>query len=421
MNDPVNDKVLKDLEYYLVGGALRDSQLGLAQKDRDWVVVGTTPAQMESRGFRPVGRDFPVFLHPTTHEQYALARTERKTARGYRGFSIWTSPDVSLEQDLARRDLTINAMAQAPDGRIIDPFNGARDLNRGVLRHVSPAFAEDPLRVLRVARFMARFGARGFIVADETLELMRHIVAADEMEALTPERVWQEMRGALAEPRPDLFITTLRDCGALVRVLPEVDALFGIPQPARYHPEIDTGQHILLVMQQAALLSDAPEVRFGALLHDVGKALTPNSEWPSHIKHEIRGLVGVDSVCDRLRVPTAYRALAKHVCRYHLVMHCLDQLKPVTVLKLLKSIDALRKPQQLEYFGLACEADSRGRHGRENVDYPQRTLLLTYRNALKSVDLGDVGTLGLAPAQIAEQVKRRQIKALAVVKSNWKP
>ncbi len=410
------DSALDELEYYLVGGAVRDALLGVENADRDFVVVGSTPEEMIRRGFRAVGRDFPVFLHPATGDEYALARTERKTGRGYGGFTVWASPEVTLTQDLGRRDLTINAMARAADGALIDPFGGRADLERGVLRHVSEAFAEDPLRVLRVARFMARFAPRGFTVADETLALMKRIVAAGEMEALTPERAWQEIARALLEPAPGAFIETLRDCGALARVLPEVDALFGVPQSPEYHPEIDTGTHMIMVMEMAAQLSDDLEVRFAALLHDVGKALTPADELPRHVGHESRGVPAVEAVCRRFRVPNACARLARLVCRHHLLMHRLEELKPATVLRLLKALDPIRRPRHARWFALACEADARGRGGRQGADYPPARLLEHYCQAMRGLDLSDVA----GRADAAAEVERRQLEALGAARRQWR-
>ena len=411
----MTDSILNDLEYYLVGGAVRDDLLGIGVADRDYVVVGATPEEMSRRGFRTVGRDFPVFLHPDTGEEYALARTERKTGRGYGGFTVWAAPDVTLEQDLARRDLTINAMARAPDGGLVDPFGGRDDLDRGVLRHVSDAFAEDPLRVLRTARFMARFAPRGFRVAGETLALMRRIVDADEMEALTAERAWQEIARALLEPAPSAFVKTLRECQALARLLPEVDALFGVPQSAQYHPEIDTGVHVLMVLDMAARLDGPLEARFAALVHDLGKGLTPAGEWPRHVGHESRGVPAVDAVCERFRVPNACARLARLVCRHHLVMHRLETLRPATVLRLLKALDVLRRPEHAAWFALACEADARGRGGREEADYPPRRLLARYADALREVDLSGVAAYADVPAE----VERRQLAALRAAREAW--
>ncbi len=416
----MTDSTLNDLEYYLVGGAVRDDLLGIDVADRDYVVVGATPEAMSRRGFRKVGRDFPVFLHPATCEEYALARTERKTGRGYGGFTVWAAPDVTLEQDLARRDLTINAMARTPEGHLVDPFGGRADLDRGVLRHVSDAFAEDPLRVLRTARFMARFASRGFTVADETLALMRRIVDADEMEALTAERAWQEIARALLEPTPSAFVTTLRECGALARLLPEVDTLFGVPQSAQYHPEVDTGLHVLMVVDMAARLESPLEVRFAALVHDLGKGLTPAAQWPRHADHESRGVPAVEAVCERFRVPNACARLARLVCRHHLLMHRLETLRPSTVLRLLKALDVLRRPDQGTAFALACEADARGRGGREEADYPSRRLLARYAEALRGADLSGVAAHADSPGGVPAEVERRQLAALAAAREAWR-
>lgn len=415
MPDP--RRLSHELECYLVGGAVRDRLLGNESKDRDWVVVGAKPDEMIERGFKPVGRDFPVFLHPRTHEEYALARTERKTAPGYKGFEAHASPEVTLVEDLERRDLTINAMALDARGNLVDPFHGKRDLDDRVLRHVSAAFAEDPLRVLRVARFTARYGDLGFTVAAETLALMRAIVARGEMEALVAERVWQELHGALGEPRPDLFVSTLRDCGALARLVPELDALFGVPQPEQYHPEIDTGAHVLLAMRASARLSRRADVRFAVMLHDLGKGLTPGRLLPSHHGHEEAGLAPVETVCKRLRAPARFRTLALAVCRYHLKLHRLEELKPRTVLELLTGLDAFRNPDRLEPFVLACEADSRGRKGCEDRPYPQARLLNDYLEAARRVDLSDLAGRASAPRKIEEEVRRRRIAAMRKVRA----
>lgn len=341
------------LQIYEVGGAVRDRLLGLAVHEHDWVVVGATPEAMAQRGFRPVGRDFPVFLHPQTGEEYALARTERKTGPGYHGFSFHASADVSLTEDLGRRDLTINAMAQAPDGTIIDPFGGRRDLEARRLRHVSPAFREDPVRILRLARFAARLAPLGFQVAEDTLELCREMVASGEVDALVPERVWQELAKALMAPAPDAFIGTLRDCGALAVLFPEIDRLFGIPQPELHHPEVDTGAHVLLVLRQAARLEGGLAARFAALVHDLGKGLTPASELPRHRGHEARGVPLVDAMCARLRIPSECRDLARGVTRYHLQCHRVRELRPRTLLSLLEGLDLFRRPGRLDGFVLA--------------------------------------------------------------------
>ena len=342
---------------YLVGGAVRDALLGRAGGDRDHVVVGATPQQMSDAGFRPVGKDFPVFLHPQTHEEYALARTERKSGHGYRGFTVLASPEVTLEEDLARRDFTINAIAQAEDGSRVDPFGGIADIHARVLRHVSPAFAEDPVRILRAARFMARFAALGFRVADDTNALMQRMTDSGEVDHLVPERVWQELKRALEEATPSAFLTTLRDCGALARILPELDALYGVPQRAEYHPEIDTGIHTGMVCDMAARLAPGDSViGFAALTHDLGKALTPAHVLPKHIGHEHAGLAPLHALCERLRVPTEHRQLAEIVCREHLNIHRLDEMRPETVHDLLARCDGFRKPARIAQLGLVCEA-----------------------------------------------------------------
>ena len=409
---------LKGLHVFLVGGAVRDRLLGLETKDRDWVVVGATPDIMLERGFMPVGKDFPVFLHPDTKEEYALARTELKVAPGYRGFDFSTSPDITLRQDLERRDLTINAMAETSDGELIDYFNGAADLRVGVLRHVSDAFTEDPVRVLRVARFAARFGFR---VADETQALMRKIVDRGEVDALVAERVFSELQRALTERYPRLFIEVLRDCRALARVFPEIDALFGVPQPAAYHPEIDTGLHTLLVLEQAAALTADPEVRFAALLHDLGKALTPRTEWPRHRGHEQRGAEPINALCDRLRVPNKYRDLALLVCRYHLHLHRIRELKPATVLTLLEKLNAFRQPHRVEQFTLACEADMRGRQGWQDRAYLQAKILENCFRASNDVDSRAIaGSRDRGPA-IALEIRRQRQDAISAALARTPP
>jgi len=365
--------------------------------DRDWVVVGATPEDMRELGYKPVGKDFPVFINMETGEEYALARTERKTARGYQGFSFNTSPDITLEDDLLRRDLTINAIAESSDGKIFDPFNGQADLKAGVLRHVSPAFLEDPVRVLRVARFAARFN---FTVAPETMELMSEMVNNGEVDALVAERVWGELSKSLITDHPERFIEVLRECGALAKVIPEVDNLFGIPQRKDYHPEIDTGIHTIMVMQQAAKLSQEPMVRFAAMTHDLGKATTPESVLPSHHGHEKRGVPLIEGLCERLRVPSKYRDLACVVSEYHLHMHKLNELKDSTILKLLESTGSLRNQDRAEHFVLTCEADSRGRTGLEDRDYPQKEQFLGLLAAANSVNTGE----------IAKQVSSRESK-----------
>ena len=378
------------MKVYEVGGAVRDALLGLPVHERDWVVVGATPDELVAKGFRRVGKDFPVFLHPETGEEYALARTERKTAPGYTGFTFDTAATVTLEQDLMRRDLTINAIARDTDGRIIDPWSGQTDLAARLLRHVSPAFREDPLRVLRVARFAARFEPLGFTVAPATLELMREIVAAGEIEALRPERVWQETVKALATPRPDAYFETLRRCSALARLFPEVDALFGVPQPERWHPEIDTGVHTLLALRMAAELSASETVRFAVLTHDLGKGTTPHEILPRHHGHEHRSEQLLAKLCERLPVPNRFRELATLVARHHGEVHKAAELKPQTVLKLIMAVDGLRQPERFEEFLLACEADARGRLGLTQRAYPQAERLRTALRAARAVDAGEV-------------------------------
>ncbi len=405
--------VTRGLRVYRVGGAVRDRLLGLPVEDRDWVVVGATPAEMRARGFREVGRDFPVFLHPETGEEYALARTERKVGRGYRGFEIHAAPDVTLEDDLRRRDLTINAMAETPAGELVDPYGGRRDLEARLLRHVSPAFAEDPLRILRVARFAARFAPLGFRVADETLALMRRMVETGEVDALVPERVWKETARALGEARPGAYIEVLRECGALARLFPEIDRLFGVPQPAAHHPEIDTGRHILMALAQACRLSGDPRVRFAVLVHDLGKGTTPREEWPHHRGHEARGVRLLDALCERLRVPRAYRELGRAVTRYHCLCHQLPGLRPATVLKMLEGVDALRRPARLDPFLLACEADARGRLGFESRDYPQADILRRALAAARAVSPRPFIERGLSGARLGEALRHERHQAIA--------
>ena len=378
------------MRVYEVGGAVRDALLGLPVEERDWVVVGASAGELEARGFKRVGKDFPVFLHPSTGEEYVLARTERKTAPGYTGFAFDAAPTVTLEDDLKRRDLTINAIARAEDGAIVDPWSGRADLAARVLRHVSPAFREDPLRVLRVARFAARFAPLGFTIADETLELMKEIVAAGEMEALKPERVWQETVKALATDRPDVFVETLRACGALARIFPEVDALFGVPQPAQWHPEIDTGVHTLMALRTAAQLSPSETVRFAVLVHDLGKATTPEALLPRHHGHEQRSEELLEQLCARLPVPNRFRDLALLVARHHGTVHKAAELKPQTVLRLIADADGLRQPERFDEMLLACEADARGRKGLENRPYPQAERLRAALRAAKAVDAAKV-------------------------------
>ena len=401
-----------DLQCYVVGGAVRDELLGLPVKDRDWVVVGATPEQLLARGFKPVGRDFPVFLHPETREEYALARTERKTAAGYHGFTVHAAPEVTLEDDLARRDLTINAMARAADGTLIDPYGGRADLEQRRLRHVSPAFAEDPVRILRLARFAARYQRFGFGVADDTRRLMRAMVKAGEVDALVPERVWAETERALAEPDPQRYFEVLRDCAALAVLFPEIDRLYGVPQPARYHPEIDTGVHTMLCLQQAVRLGADTATRFAVLVHDLGKGLTPPEEWPRHIGHERRGVAPVRALCARLRVPNDCRDLALIVTAHHLRCHQASEMKPEKLLALLEDTDAFRRPQRFERFLLACECDARGRTDLEERAYPAPKRLRRALAAAAAVDARALAERGYRGQALAEALRRERIAAI---------
>jgi len=403
---------------YLVGGAVRDALLGRSGGDRDWVVVGSSQADMEGRGFRAVGADFPVFLHPHSGEEYALARTERKSGRGYRGFVVNADASVTLEQDLQRRDLTINAIAQAADGALIDPCGGRADVEARLLRHVSPAFAEDPVRVLRVARFAARFAPLGFGIADETRALMRAMVEAGEVDHLVPERVWKELERALAEPAPEAALRALRDCGALARLLPEVDALYGVPQRPEYHPEVDTGLHIELCLQMAARLAPGDaEIGFAVLVHDLGKALTPASELPKHLMHEQRGLQPIEALCARLKVPASFRELALHACREHLNVHRLHELRDATLETLIQRCDGYRKPERIERIGLVCEIDKRGRLGASEDSYPNREVLNRCHRAALAVQARDLDTSGLKGPAVGEALKRARVRALAAVRA----
>ena len=397
----------------MVGGAVRDDLLGLPVYDRDWVVTGSTPAQMLAQGFRQVGRDFPVFLHPDSGEEYALARTERKTGPGYHGFVVNSAPDVTLEQDLARRDLTINAMARDAAGQLIDPYGGRADLENRLLRHVSPAFSEDPLRVLRVARFAARFAALGFRIAPETQQLMTAMVAGGELTSLAAERVWQECHRALAGSCPARFFRVLRQCGALTVLLPEVDRLFGVPQPAKYHPEIDSGEHTLMVLEQAEQISDDTRVRFAALVHDVGKGTTPTSQWPRHIGHEQRGARLIRELSQRLKVPNDHRDLAVLVAKYHGLCHRALELKPATALKLIEDLDALRRSERFHQFLQACEADARGRQGSEGRDYPQAAYLQQVLAVVTSVSVAPLVDSGLSGQDLAASLRDLRIRAIA--------
>ena len=406
------------LECYLVGGAVRDALLNEAAGDRDWVVIGSSPEDMLERGFRAVGKDFPVFLHPVSGEEYALARRERKTGPGYTGFATESGSDVTLEEDLSRRDLTVNAMAQDADGGLIDPFGGAQDLNNGILHHVSDAFVEDPLRVLRVARFAARYAGRGFAVAPETVDLMRRISASGELASLGPERVWQETCRALGEANPSEFIRVLQRCDALDIIFPEIAALQGVLQNVEHHPEGDAFLHTLMALDAATKISQQKEVRFAALVHDLGKAKTPQNEWPRHIKHEHRGVTIVNALCDRLRVPSDYRELAVLVTREHLLMHRLAELRPETVLKLLNRLDGFRRSERLDSFLTACRADATGRGDGTLGDYPQQPLLEKYFAAAKAVDLSDLVDSphdGRARKKIVEE---RRLDAISEIHQN---
>ncbi|WP_017939847.1 multifunctional CCA addition/repair protein [Zestomonas thermotolerans] len=405
------------MQIYKVGGAVRDRLLGRPVTDIDWVVVGASIEDMQARGFRPVGGDFPVFLHPQTGEEYALARTERKSGRGYGGFTFYASPDVSLEEDLLRRDLTINAMAEDDQGRIIDPYGGQADLQARLLRHVSPAFAEDPLRVLRVARFAARYAPLGFRVAEETLQLMRRIADSGELQALTAERSWKEISRALMEPRPDVFIQVLRDCGALAHLLPELDALFGVPQPEAHHPEVDTGVHCLMVLRQCALREQPLTVRWACLLHDLGKGLTPPEQWPRHIAHEQRGVRLIQAVNQRCKAPRDCAELAVLVGEFHTHAHRALELRPATLLELLQRFDAYRRPQRFEEFIAACEMDARGRHGLEQRDYPQAAYLRGAADAARTVAVQPLLERGLKGAELGEALARERLAALKAYKA----
>jgi tRNA nucleotidyltransferase (CCA-adding enzyme) len=408
---------MRIMRVYLVGGAVRDRLLGRPVHERDWVVVGATPEALVALGYEPVGREFPVFLHPATHEEHALARLERKVGPGYRGFTTQFAPTVTLEEDLRRRDLTINAMAEDEYGSIIDPYGGQADLAARTLRHVSEAFIEDPVRILRVARFAARYAPLGFRVAPETLELMRRITASGEARTLVPERVWQETERALGEARPEVYFQILRECGALSVIFPEVDALFGVPQPPRWHPEVDTGVHVLLALRYAADHDAPATVRFAVLTHDLGKAATPRDKWPSHHGHEEFGVPLIEDLCDRLKVPNAYRELAILTARHHTLVHRALELKASTVLTLLENCDAFRRPERFAELLLACEADARGRTGREEAPYPQSAYLRAALTAAAAATLSAEERRGLPGPAIGEALRRRRLDAVAAVKA----
>jgi tRNA nucleotidyltransferase (CCA-adding enzyme) len=403
---------------YLVGGAVRDKLLGRPVVDHDHVVVGAQPQDMLALGYKPVGKDFPVFLHPHTNEEYALARTERKTGRGYHGFAFHADPGVTLEQDLARRDLTINAIALDEEGRLVDPYQGARDIEQRVLRHVSPAFVEDPVRLLRVARFAARFAPLGFTVAEETKALLQQMVREGEVDHLVPERVWAETRKALGEAQPSAFLRVLREAGALAVLFPEIDALYGIPQRAEFHPEVDTGIHLEMVLDAAAKLAPGNDlVGFCALTHDLGKALTPKQELPRHVGHEHRGVAPLRALAARLKVPTEYAELAELVCREHLNAHRAFELKPATLVKLLITLDALRRPERLQVFLAACTADKRGRLGHQQDEYPQAAWLRQARDAAASISSAPFLAQGLQGTAIGMAMERARVQAIADLKS----
>ena len=414
------------MEILLVGGAVRDRLLGLPVGERDWVVVGSSPQELESLGYKRVGRDFPVYLHPETGEEHALARTERKTGAGYRGFEVQADSSVTLEQDLQRRDLTINAMAETADGQVLDPMGGQAHLQARLLHHVSDAFHEDPVRILRVARFAARFHSLGFRVAPATMELMQSMVRAGEVAALVPERVWQETCSALGCTRPDIYIQVLRDCGALAVIFPEIDALFGVPQPTQWHPEIDTGVHVMLALEQAASRAFSEEVRFAVLVHDLGKGTTPKAELPRHTGHEERSVALALGLCQRMSVPNRFRDLAVSVARYHGLCHRALELKPVTLLKLLESLDAFRRNHRVREFLNACEADARGRTGLENRPYPQRALVLAVWHAAMAVDTRTVAGSGgtgdrLSGVALGEAIRQARLSAIKTGQESFDP
>jgi tRNA nucleotidyltransferase (CCA-adding enzyme) len=401
------------MQIYLVGGAVRDELLGLAVKDKDYVVVGSTPAEMEAVGYKPVGKDFPVFLHPKTHDEYALARTERKTAKGYKGFAVHASVDVTLEEDLARRDLTINAIAKSVDGQLIDPYHGLADIQSKTLRHVSDAFTEDPVRILRAARLSARFA--DFSVAPETNQLMQNMVSAGEVDALVAERVWQELAKGLMEAKPSRMFDVLRASGALKKIIPELDKLWGVPQPPQHHPEVDTGVHVMMVVDYAAKQNFSLPVRFAALMHDLGKGTTPADILPRHIGHEERSANLVKAVCKRLRVPNDCKELGYIVAKFHGKLHQAPQMKPSTLLEFLVELDAIRQPTRFKDFLKACEADSRGRTGLEACATPAADLMLRVLDSASSVDAGAVARAYSEPEKIKAAVFEARLNALKQV------
>ena len=397
------------MKTYLVGGAVRDKLLGLPVKDRDWVVIGATPKKMIEEGFEPIGENFPVFLHPKTKEEYALARTERKSGKGYKGFVFYSSPKVTLEDDLKRRDLTINAIAEDENGELIDPYGGETDLKNGILRHVSPAFVEDPLRVLRIARFAACFG---FKIADETIKLLHIISKSNELDTLTPERVWSEMEKALAGKYPTRFILALRSCNALKILFPEIDALFGIPQDKKYHPEIDVGRHTLMALNQSVQLSSDPIVRFSVLVHDLGKATTPKEQLPNHDGHETRGINIIDSFCERYKIPNKYHDLAACVSEFHIDCHQIQEMQPKEILERLEKLDAFRRPERFKQFLTACESDSRGRAGFEEKEFPQAKYFLNALEISRGVNVDLLANKSLKGKELGEALRKERIKIL---------
>ena len=408
------------MQIFLVGGAVRDRLLGRPVTERDHVVVGARPEELTARGFRPVGRDFPVFLHPDTKEEYALARTERKSGRGHTGFICDFSPDITLEEDLRRRDLTVNAMAEADDGTVIDPYGGRQDLDARLLRHVSPAFREDPLRVFRVARFAARYAPLGFHIAPETLALMREMSDAGELQALTPERVWRETERALGEADPVVYFRVLRECGALAAWFPEIARLFGVPQRPQHHPEVDTGVHAFMSLGVAARLSAEPRVRFAALVHDLGKADTPADILPRHIGHEERGVPRVRELSQRLKVPRSFQELGELVSRFHLDVHRGDTLRPETLLRKLLAMDALRRPGRFAELLQACEADARGRTGLEEQPYPAAAYWRGALKALQAVPTRELQARGLEGSAFMKALQQEREGALARWREEWR-
>ncbi|MFV1983248.1 MAG: multifunctional CCA addition/repair protein [Thiohalomonadales bacterium] len=400
------------MKIYRVGGCIRDKLLNLPIKDQDWVVVGATVSEMLELGYKQVGKNFPVFLHPETKEEYALARKEKKIAPGYSGFDFFADSSVTLVDDLLRRDLTINALAESDNGELIDPYNGKKDLDNRILRHVSPAFAEDPVRILRVARFAARFSTLNFKIAEETMQLMVTMVNNGEVDSLVKERIWQELHSTLTESHPEVFFSILRECGALTRLFPEIARLYGVPQPEQYHPEIDTGIHTMMVLQQACLLSQDTKVRFAALVHDLGKGITPKDQWPKHINHENSGVPLVKEFCKRFKVPNNFQALAIKVTQYHLHYHRIAELKASTILKTLSALNAFRQAENFELFVLACEADARGRTGFENIIPPQSQQFRMVLRAANQVNIKSITSSDKGGKEIGELIRNKRLAAI---------